>query len=155
MGTLIAGFMILSYFWFGFLAVVAMAINVILLMALLSVIGGVLTLPGIAGIVLTLGMSVDSNVLIYERMREEWRAGRTLLNSLGSGFGGAFTAIVDSNITQLISGILLFFLGSGPVRGFAVTLSLGVFTSLFATIMVTRMLVILWYRAGKRQELPI
>lgn len=154
-GLLIAGFMTLSYFWFGFLAVIAMAINVILLMALLSIIGGVLTLPGIAGIVLTLGMSVDSNVLIYERMREEWRAGRTLLNSLGSGFGGAFTAIVDSNITQLISGILLFFLGSGPVRGFAVTLSLGVFTSLFATIMVTRMLVILWYRAGKRQELPI
>lgn len=154
-GILIAGFMILSYFMFGALAVTAMIINVVLLLAALSVIGATLTLPGIAGIVLTLGMSVDSNVLIYERMREEWRAGRTLLNSLGSGFGGAFTAIVDSNITQLISGILLFFLGSGPVRGFAVTLSLGVFTSLFATIMVTRMLVILWYRSGKRQELPI
>ena len=154
-GILIAGFMILSYFWFGVLAVLAMAINVVLLLAALSVIGATLTLPGIAGIVLTLGMSVDSNVLIYERMREEWRAGRTLLNSLGSGFGGAFTAIVDSNITQLISGMLLFFLGSGPVRGFAVTLSLGVFTSLFATIMVTRMLVIIWYRTGKRQELPI
>lgn len=154
-GVLIGGFMILSYFMFGALAVIAMIINVVLLMGALSVIGSTLTLPGIAGIVLTLGMSVDSNVLIYERMREEWRAGRTLLNSLGSGFGGAFTAIVDSNITQLISGVLLFFLGSGPVRGFAVTLSLGVFTSLFATIMVTRMLVILWYRAGKRQELPI
>jgi len=152
---LIAGFMMLSYFLFGLLAVIAMAVNVILLLGLLSAIGGVLTLPGIAGIVLTLGMSVDSNVLIYERMREEWAAGRTLMASLASGFKGAFAAVLDSNITQFIAGILLFLLGSGPVRGFAVTLTLGVFTSLFATVMVTRALVIIWWRTGKRQTLPV
>ncbi len=152
---LIAGFMMLSYFLFGILAVIAMAINVILLLGVLSVIGGVLTLPGIAGIVLTLGMSVDSNVLIYERMREEWAAGRTLMAALASGFKGAFAAVLDSNITQFIAGILLFLLGSGPIRGFAVTLTLGVFTSLFATVMVTRALVIIWWRTGKRQTLPV
>ena len=152
---LIGGFMGLSYFLFGVLAVVAMAINVILLLGVLSVMGATLTLPGIAGIVLTLGMSVDSNVLIYERMREEWQAGRTLMASLASGFKGAFAAVIDSNITQFIAGILLFLLGSGPVRGFAVTLTIGVFTSLFATVMVTRMLVIIWWRTGKRQTLPV
>jgi len=154
-GLLIAGFMILSYFTFGVLAVLAMTVNVVLLLGVLSLIGGTLTLPGIAGIVLTLGMSVDSNVLIYERMREEWAAGRTLMASLSSGFNGAFAAVLDSNITQFIAGILLFFLGSGPIRGFALTLTIGVFTSLFATVMVTRMLVIIWWRAGKRQTLPV
>ncbi|MDX2224152.1 MAG: protein translocase subunit SecD [Rhodospirillaceae bacterium] len=152
---LVAGFMIASYFTFGVLAVIAMSFNVILLIAALSGLGATLTLPGIAGIVLTLGMSVDSNVLIYERMREEFKAGRTLLNALSSGFNQAFSAIVDSNITQLISGVLMFYLGSGPIRGFAVTLTIGIFTSLFATIMITRTLVILWFRAGKRVELPI
>jgi protein-export membrane protein SecD len=152
---LVTGFMVASYFTFGVLAVIAMSINVILLIAALSALGATLTLPGIAGIVLTLGMSVDSNVLIYERMREEFQAGRTLLNALSSGFNQAFAAILDSNITQLISGVLMFYLGSGPIRGFAVTLTIGIFTSLFATTMVTRTLVILWFRSGKRTTLPI
>jgi preprotein translocase subunit SecD len=154
-GILVTIFMVMAYFSFGVLAVIAMAINVICLVAALSILGATLTLPGIAGIVLTLGMSVDSNVLIYERMREEFAAGRTLLNSLSSGFNQAFAAILDSNITQLISGILMFFLGSGPIRGFAVTLTIGIFTSLFATTLVTRTLLIMWYRSGKRTALPI
>lgn len=152
---LVAAFMILAYFSFGVLAVIAMSINVICLVGVLSAIGATLTLPGIAGIVLTLGMSVDSNVLIYERMREEFASGRTLFNSLSSGFNQAFAAILDSNITQLISGVLMFFLGSGPIRGFAVTLTIGIFTSLFATTLVTRTLLILWFRSGKRTALPI
>jgi protein-export membrane protein SecD len=152
---LVTLFMVLAYFSFGVLAVVAMAINVVCLLGALTALGGTLTLPGIAGIVLTLGMSVDSNVLIYERMREEMAAGRTLLNSLSSGFNQAFAAILDSNITQLISGVLMFFLGSGPIRGFAVTLTIGIFTSLFATTLVTRTLLILWFRSGKRTALPI
>jgi preprotein translocase subunit SecD len=154
-GLLVTVFMILAYFSFGALAMVAMAINVLSLTAIMTLLGSTLTLPGIAGIVLTLGMSVDSNVLIYERMREEFAAGRTLLNSLSSGFNSAFAAILDSNITQLISGILMFFLGSGPIRGFAVTLTIGIFTSLFATTLVTRTLMIMWYRSGKRTKLPI
>jgi preprotein translocase subunit SecD len=153
--VLVTLFMILAYFSFGVLAVIAMTINVVCLLGVLTAIGGTLTLPGIAGIVLTLGMSVDSNVLIYERMREEFASGRTLLNSLSSGFNQAFAAILDSNITQLISGVLMFFLGSGPIRGFAVTLTIGIFTSLFATTLVTRTLLILWYRSGKRTALPI
>ncbi|MBL8644117.1 MAG: protein translocase subunit SecD [Rhodospirillaceae bacterium] len=154
-GLLVTAFMVMAYFSFGVLAVIAMAINVISLTAVMTALGATLTLPGIAGIVLTLGMSVDSNVLIYERMREEFAAGRTLLNSLNSGFNQAFAAILDSNITQLISGLLMFFLGSGPIRGFAVTLTIGIFTSLFATTLVTRTLLILWYRSGKRTALPI
>jgi len=153
--ALVTLFMILAYFSFGVLAVIAMTINVVCLLGALTALGGTLTLPGIAGIVLTLGMSVDSNVLIYERMREEMAAGRTLLNSLSSGFNQAFAAILDSNITQLISGVLMFFLGSGPIRGFAVTLTIGIFTSLFATTLVTRTLLILWFRSGKRTALPI
>jgi len=152
---LVTGFMVAAYFTFGVLAMVAMAVNIMLLVAVLSALGFTLTLPGIAGVVLTLGMSVDSNVIIYERMREEFEAGRTLLNSLNSGFNQAWSAILDSNITQLISGVLMFTLGSGPIQGFAVTLTIGIFTSLFATTWVTRSLLILWFRSGKRTELPI
>ncbi|MBM3514234.1 MAG: protein translocase subunit SecD, partial [Alphaproteobacteria bacterium] len=152
---LIAAFMVIAYFTFGIFAVIALAANLMLLVAVLSAVGATLTLPGIAGIVLTLGMAVDANVLIYERMREEYAGGRTLLNALGSGFNAAFTTILDSNITTLIAGGLLFMLGSGPVKGFAVTLTIGLATSMFSAIMITRMLIWLWFKSAKREILPI
>ena len=119
--ALVIVFMIMAYFTFGVFAVIALIANIVLLFAVLTITGSVLTLPGIAGIVLALGMAVDANVLIYERMREEWQTGRTLLSSLTSGFNQAFMTIADSNITAFIAGVLLFWLGAGPVRGFAVT----------------------------------
>jgi len=156
LGVILVGiFMPIAYFSFGIFAVIALAANIVLLIGVLSFIGATLTLPGIAGIVLTLGMAVDANVLIYERMRDEFNSGRTLMNSLGSGFQAAFTTIVDSNITGLIAGGLLFFLGSGPVQGFAVTLSLGILTSMFSAIMITRLLVWLWFTRFKPKTLPI
>jgi protein-export membrane protein SecD len=148
-------FMVLAYFTFGVFAVIALIANVLLLFAIMSLIGATLTLPGIAGIVLTLGMSVDGNVLIYERMREEYQNGRTLLNSLTSGFQASFLTILDSNVTQFIAGALLFFLGTGPVKGFAVTLVVGLVTAVFSSIMITRMLVWFWFRSAKRTVLPI
>lgn len=152
---LVVAFMVVSYFTFGVFAVIALVVNIILLFALMSAIGATLTLPGIAGIVLTLGMAVDANVLIYERMREEYNNGRSLLNSLGSGFNQAFLTIVDSNITTFIAGALLYFLGSGPVKGFAVTLVLGLMTSMFSAVMITRLLVWLWFRMTRPTILPI
>ena len=153
--ALIGLFMPIAYFTFGIFAVIALAANIALLIGVLSFVGATLTLPGIAGIVLTLGMAVDANVLIYERMRDEFKSGRTLMNSLGSGFQAAFATILDSNITGLIAGGLLFFLGSGPVQGFAVTLTLGILTSMFSAIMITRLLVWLWFTRFKPQVLPI
>jgi preprotein translocase subunit SecD len=152
---LVAIFMITAYFRFGLFAVIALAVNLVLLVAVMSVVGGILTLPGIAGIVLTMGMAVDANVLIYERMRDEWGSGRTLLNGLTSGFSNAVNTITDANITSLIAGVLLFFLGSGPVRGFAVTLVLGIITSMFSAIMITRLLVALWFKYSKPKTAPI
>ena len=156
LGVILVGvFMPIAYFTFGIFAVIALTANIALLLGVLSFVGATLTLPGIAGIVLTLGMAVDANVLIYERMRDEFASGRTLMNALGSGFQAAFTTILDSNITGLIAGILLFFLGSGPVQGFAVTLTIGILTSMFSAIMITRMLVWLWLTRLKPQTLPI
>lgn len=156
-GILVAVFMVIAYSTFGFYSVVALAANLFLLFGALSMLGATLTLPGIAGIVLTMGMAVDANVLIYERMREEYAAGRTLLNSLTSGFNQAFMTIADSNITSFIAGVLLFFLGAGPVRGFAITHAIGIVTSMFSAIMITRMLVWFWFRYGNRNKtaLPI
>ena len=156
LGVILVGlFMPIAYFSFGIFAVIALAANIGLLVGVLSFVGATLTLPGIAGIVLTLGMAVDANVLIYERMRDEFNSGRTLMNSLGTGFQAAFATIVDSNITGLIAGALLFFLGSGPVQGFAVTLTLGILTSMFSAIMITRLLVWIWFTRFKPQTLPI
>ncbi|PHY00365.1 MAG: protein translocase subunit SecD [Rhodospirillaceae bacterium] len=152
---LVAGFMVLAYFTFGLFAVAALTVNIVLLFALMSIIGATLTLPGIAGVVLTLGMAVDANVLIYERMREEYNNGRTLLNSLSSGFSQAFMTILDSNVTTVIAGLLLYFLGTGPVKGFAVTLVLGLMTSMFSAVMITRLLIWLWFRSAKRTVLPL
>ncbi len=154
-GGLVIIFMIVAYHTFGLFAVFGQIFHMLTLFATLSVLGGSLTLPGIAGVVLSLGMAVDANVLIYERMREEYRSGKTLLSSITSGFQNAFATIVDANLTTLIAAGILFFLGAGPVRGFALTLFIGILTSMFSAVMVTRMQVWLWYRARKRTELPV
>ena len=134
-------YMIASYGWFGVMANIALAVNIALIMAVLSTIGATLTLPGIAGIVLTMGMAVDANVLIFEPMREELRDGANPRRAIEQGFDRAFSAIMDSNVTGLLTAVIMFWLGSGPVRGFAVTLGLGIITSMFTAVYVTRLIV--------------
>ena len=153
--VLVMLFMVAGYGLFGWFANVALIVNLVLLMALLSVLGATLTLPGIAGIVLTMGMAVDANVLIYERMREEYRNGRTLINAMQAGFERALVTILDSNLTTLLAAGLLFWFGAGPIRGFAVTLTLGLFTSMFTAVMVTRLLLVLWIKRARPKHLPI
>lgn len=148
--ALIVMFMLLYYRFFGFAADVALFMNLVFLMAVMSIIGATLTLPGIAGILLTLGMSVDANVLIFERVREELRNGMTCQSSINAGFDRAFSTIIDANVTTLIAAIALFALGSGAVKGFAVTLTIGLITSMFTAIMGTRAIVNLAY-GSKRQ----
>ncbi|MCA1907630.1 MAG: protein translocase subunit SecD [Magnetospirillum sp.] len=148
-------FMMLIYGTLGLLANVALVLNLIILLALMSVLGATLTLPGIAGIVLTMGMAVDANVLIYERMREEQRNGRGLVSTVQVAFERAFGTILDANLTTLAAAALLFQFGSGPVRGFAVTLSLGLMTSMFTAIMVTRLMVGTWIRWRRPKTLPL
>ncbi|MCO1620359.1 MAG: protein translocase subunit SecD [Pseudomonas alloputida] len=134
-------FIIAIYRAFGVLATIALAGNMVLLLALMSLLGATLTLPGIAGIVLTMGMAVDANVLIFSRIREEIAAGMSVQRAIHEGFNRAYSAIVDANLTTLLVGGILFAMGTGPVKGFAVTMSLGIFTSMFTAIMVTRALV--------------
>jgi preprotein translocase subunit SecD len=153
--TLVIVFMVLFYGLFGVFADVALFFNLCLMLGALSLLGATLTLPGIAGIALTMGMAVDANVLIYERMREEVRSGRTLLSALEAGFKRAFGTILDSHVTTLVAGILLFWMGSGPVKGFAVTLSIGVLTSLFSAILVTRLQIVTWVRRWKPKAVPL
>ena len=123
--------------------------------AVLSMLQATLTLPGIAGIVLTIGMAVDANVLIFERIREEERNGRTPISAVDSGYQRALTTIIDANITTLIAAILLFQFGSGPIKGFAVTLAIGLLTSMFTAIMVTRLMVVTWLHRRRPKKLPI
>ena len=137
----VALYMIASYGMFGVFANIALAINIALIMAVLSAIGATLTLPGIAGIVLTMGMAVDANVLIFERMREEIRVGASPRKVISEGFDRAFSAIKDSNVTGFLTAVIMFWLGSGAVRGFAVTLGLGIITSMFTAVYVTRLIV--------------
>ncbi|MBZ9780791.1 protein translocase subunit SecD [Pseudomonas sp. REP124] len=134
-------FIMAIYRFFGIIATVALGVNMVLLLALMSLLGATLTLPGIAGIVLTMGMAVDANVLIFSRIREEIAAGMTVQRAINEGFSRAFTAILDANLTTLLVGGILFAMGTGPVKGFAVTMSLGVLTSMFTAIMVTRAMV--------------
>jgi SecD/SecF fusion protein len=148
-------FMVLAYGLFGVFANVALVLNIVLILGSLSALGATLTLPGIAGIVLTIGMAVDANVLIYERMREEQRAGKSIIASLDAGFHRAYGTIIDSHLTQLIAAIVLYFLGSGPVQGFAVTLALGILTSLFTSYTVTRFFISVWYRWTRPKTLKI
>ncbi|MBR2656927.1 MAG: protein translocase subunit SecD [Loktanella sp.] len=142
-------FMVACYGSFGVMAIVALGINMTLLMAALSVIGATLTLPGIAGIVLTMGMAVDANVLIFERIREELRQGRPAGRAISVGFDKALSAIMDSNITGLLTALIMFGIGSGAVRGFAVTLGLGIVTSMFTAVYVTRLIIEIWMRWRK------
>lgn len=152
--VLVLVFMIVTYGLMGIIANLALIANISMMIALLSILGATLTLPGIAGIVLTMGMAVDANVLIYERIREERRAGRNLIQSFDAGFKQALTTILDANVTTLIAAIILFYLGSGPVRGFAVTLAIGIMTTVFTAYTFTRLMVSLWVKYQRPKELP-
>ncbi|MFN3525506.1 MAG: protein translocase subunit SecD [Paracoccus sp. (in: a-proteobacteria)] len=147
--------MILSYGRFGLFATVALAVNMALLFAVLSVIGATLTLPGIAGIVLTIGMAVDANVLVFERIREELKTARGPARAIELGYEKAMSAIVDANITTLIIAAILFVLGSGPVKGFAVTLTIGIVTSVFTALFVTRLLTIMWFERARPKTIEV
>lgn len=154
--ALVMGVMFLVYGWrFGGLINIALIVNVMLMIAILSVMGATLTLPGIVGIVLTIGVAVDANILIFERMREEMRAGRSVLPTIDQGFQGAMSSIMDANMTTLIAAIVLFLVGTGPVRGFAVTLTVGIVTSLFASLYLTRLMIVLWVNWRKPKTLPL
>ena len=144
--VLVVAFTIASYGILGVIAVVALAVNIILIFGLMSLLGATLTLPGIAGIVLTVGVAVDSNVLVYERVREEQRLGRSSVAALDAGFARAFATIMDANITTFIAGLVLFVMGSGTVKGFAVTLCLGIVTTVFTAFTLTRLITAWWYR---------
>ena len=148
-------FMIIWYLVFGAVANLALAANLVLIVALLSLLQATLTLPGIAGIVLTVGMAVDANVLIFERIREELRVGNTAQASIDAGYGKAFSTIADANITTLIAAIVLFSFGTGSIKGFAVTLSLGILTSMFTAIMGTRAAVNMIYGRKSQAKLSI
>lgn len=148
-------YMIACYGLFGVFANFALAINIALLIGVLSSIGATLTLPGIAGIVLTMGMAVDANVLIYERIREELREGKSPARAIELGFDRAFSAIMDSNVTAIITAIIMFWIGSGPVRGFAVSLGVGIFTSMFTAVYVTRLIILLWLNARRPAQIVV
>ncbi len=151
----VAVFMVLAYGRFGIMADVALALNLILLAAALSLLQATLTLPGIAGIVLTIGMAVDANVLVFERIREEQLRGRTPISAVDAGYSRALTTIIDANLTTFIAAVLLYMFGSGPVRGFAVTLAIGLCSSMFSALMVTRLMVLTWLRQKRPQRLPL
>ena len=153
-GILVVAFMMLSYGFLGFIANIALAANVAMIVAILSLLGATLTLPGIAGIVLTVGMAVDSNVLIYERIREERRGGRSVIQAIDTGFAKALATIVDTNVTTLIAAAVLFWLGTGPVKGFAVTFAIGIVTTVFTAFTLTRWLMAYWVKRARPKELP-
>ncbi len=148
-------FVILAYGLFGGFAAIALVVNVLLIIGIMSFSQATLTFPGIAGLILTLAVAVDANVLIYERMRDEANAGRTPMAAADHGYKLALTSILDANITSLISGLIMFSFGSGPVKGFAWTLVIGVFTSLFTAIFITQVLIGWWFKATKPKKLPI
>ena len=147
--------MILAYGRFGVFAMVALSFNMVLLFAILSLIGATLTLPGIAGIVLTIGMAVDANVLVFERIREELRTARGPARAIELGYEKAMSAIVDANLTTLIVAAILFVLGSGPVKGFAVTLTIGIVTSVFTALFVTRLITIMWFERARPKQIEV
>jgi preprotein translocase subunit SecD len=150
---------ILAYGTFGVFAVIGLLVHGFLIVAAMTIIGTTLTLPGIAGFVLTIGMAVDANVLIYERIREELRTGKTPIAAIEQGFQRAFITIFDSQLTTLSAAVIMFWLGSGPIRGFAVTLTIGILTSVFSAVTVTRLLVVWWLNAqkgkGRIVEVPV
>ncbi|MGC9369887.1 MAG: protein translocase subunit SecD [Paracoccaceae bacterium] len=148
-------FIALSYGWFGIIANIALLLNVGMIFGLLSAIGATLTLPGIAGIVLTIGMAVDANVLIFERIREELKSAKGPARAIELGYERALSAIIDANITTLITAVILFMLGSGPVRGFAVTLGVGIITSVFTAIFVTRLIIVTWMERRRPKTITV
>tara|TARA_Y100001970_G_C14219107_1_gene851511 strand:+ start:389 stop:1939 length:1551 start_codon:yes stop_codon:yes gene_type:complete len=148
-------FMILIYGLFGLLANISLIANLFIIISLLGTIGATLTLPGIAGIVLTIGIAVDANVLIFERIKEEYRNKSKTLSAIKNGFDRAISTILDANITTLIAALLLFIFGSGPIKGFSITLSLGIFASMFTAIMFTNFLLYLWYALSKSKEINL
>lgn len=148
-------FMMLSYGLFGVFANIALLLNIALIFGVLSLIGATLTLPGIAGIVLTIGMAVDANVLVFERIREELKTARGPARAIELGYEKALSAIVDANTTTFIVAAILFTLGAGPVRGFAVTLGIGIVTSVFTAIFVTRLLIVLWFERRRPKQIEV
>ena len=149
-------FMIGMYGWlFGGVSLLGLVVNGLMIVAFMSITQATLTLPGIAGLILTLAVAVDANVLIYERMRDELRAGRTVLGAMDAGFSRAMATIMDANITHLLSALILFQFGAGPVKGFAWTLSIGVFTTVFSAVLVTQVMLAWWFRASRPKTLPI
>jgi preprotein translocase subunit SecD len=148
-------FMLFYYRWFGFAANIALFANVVLITGFMSLLGATLTLPGIAGIVLTIGMAVDANVLIFSRIREELKDGKDPQTAIQEGFSRAFVTIVDANVTTLIASIVLYAIGTGPVKGFAITLSIGILTSMFTAIMGTRAIINLMYGNKNIKELRV
>jgi protein-export membrane protein SecD len=153
--ALVVVYMLVTYGVFGVFANLALFVHIAFIFAGLVLLGSTLTLPGIAGIVLTIGMAVDSNVLIYERIREEHHAGRSVLAALDAGFTRAFATIVDSNVTMFVAAAILYFLGTGPVRGFAVSLALGILTTIVTAVTMTRMMIAIWYHYSRPTRLPI
>jgi preprotein translocase subunit SecD len=153
--VLVVGLMLVYYGIFGLIADAALVVNVVFILAIMSMLSSTLTLPGIAGIVLTIGTAVDSNVLIYERIREEARHGRTPISAINSGFDEALRTIIDANVTHLIAALALFQFGTGPVKGFAVTLAFGILANMFTSVTLTRLLVTLWYRRARPAVLPL
>jgi preprotein translocase subunit SecD len=152
---LVIVFMVMYYRGFGLVANVALLVNLVLIVAVLSMLQATLTLPGIAGIVLTIGMAVDANVLIFERIREELRNGNTPQSSINAGYDKALSTIADANITTLIAAVVLYIFGTGPIKGFAITLSIGIVTSMFTAIMGTRAIVNLFVAGRKIKKLSI
>ena len=151
----VIGFMLITYGRFGVYADIAILLNVSIILGVMAIFGSSLTLPGIAGFVLTVGAAVDANVIINERIREEQRRGRNVIAAIEHGYKEAQSAIFDANITNVIAGALLFYFGSGPVRGFAVVMMIGIVTSVFTAVTVTRMFVSLWLRRRRPKELVI
>ena len=147
--------MIVKYRIFGIIANTALILNLFFLMGILTLFEATLTLPGIAGIILTVGMAVDANVLIFERIREEQTLGRSKISAIDTGFSQAFRAIVDANVTTLIAALILFFMGSGPIRGFSITLGLGVFSTIICTMVISRLLINYFYINNKTRELKL
>jgi len=154
-GALVIVYMLTTYGVFGIFADLALGVHILLIFASMALLGATLTLPGIAGIVFTIGMAVDSNVLIYERIREEAHLGRSVVSALDAGFRRAFATIVDSNVTMFVAAVILYLFGSGAVRGFAVSLGLGILTSIITAVTMTRMMIALWYRRSRATKLPI
>jgi len=148
-------FMLLYYGLFGIVADIALIFNLIIILGLLSILQATLTLPGIAGIVLTIGMAVDANVLIFERIREEVKGGRSPISAMEAGYKRAFTTIFDSNLTTLIAAVILYLFGSGPVQGFAVTLGIGIVTSMFTAMVMSRYILVWWLKRFRPKTLPI